>query len=113
MLGPLERVERCCRKGGIDVSATDFLVHAASDTVGVVVVEDAVSGRELTGWIMETDETIELRAADDIPLGHKVALRDIASGETIFKYGHDIGKAIAEIPKGKHAHVHNLKTKRW
>jgi (2R)-sulfolactate sulfo-lyase subunit alpha len=113
MLGSLSRVETPGRKGGIDVSATDFLVHAVSDTVGVVVVEDAVSGRELTGWIMETDETIELRAADDIPLGHKVALHEIASGETIVKYGHDIGKAIAEIPKGRHVHVHNLKTKRW
>jgi len=95
------------------VSKTDFLVHASSDTVGVVVVEDAVSGRELIGWIMETDETITLLAADTIPLGHKVALHDIENGETIIKYGHDIGKAIAEIPKGNHAHVHNLKTKRW
>ena len=95
------------------MSKTDFLVHAVSDSVGVVVVEDAVSGRELTGWIMETDETITLRAVDDIPLGHKVALHDIGSGDTIIKYGHDIGKATAEIPKGDHAHVHNLKTKRW
>ena len=89
------------------------MVHAASDTVGVVVVEDAVSGRELIGWIMETDQTITLRAVNGIPLGHKVALRNIESGETIIKYGHDIGQAIAEIAKGDHAHVHNLKTKRW
>jgi (2R)-sulfolactate sulfo-lyase subunit alpha len=88
-------------------------VHAASDTVGVVVVEDAVSGRELRGWIMETDETVTLRAADDIPLGHKVALRDVGNGETIVKYGHDIGRAVADIPRGGHTHVHNLKTKRW
>jgi (2R)-sulfolactate sulfo-lyase subunit alpha len=88
-------------------------VHAVSDTVGVVVTEDAASGRELVGWLMETDETITVRAMDDIPLGHKIALSDIAKGDTIIKYGHDIGRAIAEIPKGRHAHVHNLKTKRW
>ena len=29
------------------------------------------------------------------------------------KYGHDIGKAIANIAKGGHVHVHNVKTKRW
>ncbi|HEX2114580.1 MAG TPA: flagellar biosynthesis protein FlgA, partial [Alphaproteobacteria bacterium] len=29
------------------------------------------------------------------------------------KYGNDIGKAVADIPKGAHAHVHNVKTKRW
>jgi (2R)-sulfolactate sulfo-lyase subunit alpha len=95
------------------MSRTDFLVHAASDTVGVVVTEDAVSGKELIGWIMETDETIAIRAVEDIPLGHKLALRDIEKDETIIKYGHDIGKAVADIPRGHHAHVHNLKTKRW
>ncbi len=95
------------------MSGTDFLVHAASDTVGVVVTEDAVSGKDLTGWIMETDGTVTIRAMEDIPLGHKLALRDIEKGETILKYGHDIGKAVAEIPRGHHAHVHNVKTKRW
>jgi len=95
------------------MSKTDFLVHATSDTVGVVVVEDAVSGRELTGWIMETDETISIEAMEDIPLGHKLALNEIGNGDTIIKYGHDIGRAAAEIPKGCHVHVHNLKTKRW
>ena len=92
---------------------TDFLVHAESDTVGVVVVEDTASGEELTGWIMATDETIHIKAMDEIPLGHKVALNDIESGDTIIKYGHDIGKAVADIPKGCHVHVHNLKTTRW
>ena len=95
------------------MSGTDFLVHAASDTVGVVVTEDAVSGKDLTGWIMETNGTVTIRAMQDIPLGHKLALRDVEKGETILKYGHDIGKAVAEIPRGHHAHVHNVKTKRW
>ena len=95
------------------MSKTDFLVHATSDTVGVVVVEDAVSGRTLTGWVMETDETIGIEAMEDIPLGHKLALREIGKGDTIIKYGHDIGRATAGIPKGHHVHVHNLKTKRW
>ncbi len=95
------------------MSGTDFLVHAASDTVGVVVTEDAVSGKDLTGWIMETDGTVTIRAMEDIPLGHKLALRDVEKGETILKYGHDIGKAVADIPRGHHAHVHNVKTKRW
>jgi (2R)-sulfolactate sulfo-lyase subunit alpha len=96
-----------------EVSKTDFLVHAVSDTVGVVVAEDAVSGRELKGWIMETDGTIAVKAMDDIPLCHKVALRDIQSGDTVIKYGQDIGRATTDIPKGHHTHVHNLKTKRW
>jgi (2R)-sulfolactate sulfo-lyase subunit alpha len=92
---------------------THFIVHDKKDTVGVVVVEDVKPGMELTGWIMETDETIKVKAEDAVPLGHKVALMNIKSGETLLKYGNDIGKAVADIGKGRHAHVHNVKTKRW
>jgi (2R)-sulfolactate sulfo-lyase subunit alpha len=49
----------------------------------------------------------------DVPIGHKIALTDIKAGDTVWKYGQDIGKAVADIGKGQHVHVHNLKTKRW
>lgn len=90
-----------------------FNVHDAKDTVGVITVEGVQAGQELTGWIMETNETIKLKALDPIPIGHKIALNDIKTGDTILKYGHDVGKAIANVGKGHHVHVHNMKTKRW
>lgn len=93
--------------------ATDFIVHTKADTVGVVVTEEVQPGKDLTGWIMETDETVKLRALDAVPLGHKIALDDIKSGDTVLKYGHDIGRAVAHAGRGRHVHVHNLKTKRW
>jgi (2R)-sulfolactate sulfo-lyase subunit alpha len=92
---------------------THFIVHDKADTVGVMVVENVKSGEDLTGWIMETDETITLKSLDPVPLGHKIALNDIHSGDTILKYGNDVGRAVAEIGKGHHVHVHNMKTKRW
>lgn len=92
---------------------THFIVHDKADTVGVMVVENASAGENLTGWIMETDETITVKALDPVPLGHKIALKDISSGDTILKYGHDVGRAVAPIRKGHHVHVHNMKTKRW
>lgn len=92
--------------------ATHCIVHNQADTVGVVVVEDVQSGAEITGWIIETDETIVLLALDDVPLGHKIALRDIRAGETILKHGHDIGLAVADIDRGRHVHTHNLITRR-
>ena len=91
----------------------DFIVHDKADTVGVVVVEDVSPGKSLTGWIMETDETIQLKALDAVPLGHKIALDDIKTGATVLKYGHDVGRTVAEIGKGRHVHTNNLKTKRW
>jgi (2R)-sulfolactate sulfo-lyase subunit alpha len=92
---------------------THFIVHDKADTVGVLVVENVKAGEDLTGWIMETDETITLKSLDPVPLGHKIALNDIHSGDTILKYGNDVGRAVAEIGKGHHVHVHNMKTKRW
>ncbi len=92
---------------------THFLVHDNSDTVGVVAVENVQPGQDLSGWVMETDETISVKAMDAIPLGHKIALADIKEGDTLIKYGHDIGRSIANIGKGHHVHVHNAKTKRW
>ncbi|HEX6505466.1 MAG TPA: UxaA family hydrolase [Terriglobales bacterium] len=93
--------------------ATDFIVHDKADTVGVVVVEDVKPGKELTGWVMQTDETIRLKSLDAVPLGHKIALRDFKPGDTVLKYGNDVGRIVAEVAKGQHIHVHNLKTKRW
>lgn len=95
------------------MTAPDFLVHETKDTVGVIVVEGIEAGQQLTGWLMETDETLSVTALDPIPLGHKIALGDIANGDTIIKYSHDIGKSVADIGKGHHVHVHNVKTKRW
>ena len=92
---------------------THFIVHDKADTVGVMVVENARPGQDLTGWIMETDETISVEAKDAVPLGHKVALKDIGTGDTLLKDGHDIGKAVGDIGQGRHAHIHNVKTKRW
>ena len=92
---------------------THFIVHDKADSVGVAVVEDIQPNKALTGWIMETDETITIDALDAVPLGHKIALRDIKNGDTVLKYGYDVGRAVADIAKGRHVHVHNLKTKRW
>jgi (2R)-sulfolactate sulfo-lyase subunit alpha len=90
-----------------------FVLHDAEDTVAVVVVEGVTAGAAMTGWIMDDDRTIQVEARQDIPIGHKVALVDMQPGDTVVKYGIDMGKVVAPIRKGEHAHVHNIKTKRW
>lgn len=89
------------------------VLHDAKDTVAVAVVEGIEAGTQLNAWIMDEDKTIQVVAKQPIPIGHKVALRDMEVGETVFKYGIDIGKVVAPIKAGDHAHVHNIKTKRW
>ncbi|HZT24574.1 MAG TPA: UxaA family hydrolase [Pseudolabrys sp.] len=90
-----------------------FLVHNKKDTVGVVVVEGLKAGTLMPGVITQNNASLKLKSKMAIPIGHKVALVDIKKGDTVWKYGQDIGKAIADIGKGEHVHVHNLKTKRW
>jgi (2R)-sulfolactate sulfo-lyase subunit alpha len=90
-----------------------FVLHDKQDTVAVVVVEGVKAGMTLNGWIMDEDRMVNVQACQDIPIGHKVALTDMKAGDTVLKYGIDIGKVVAPIKAGEHAHVHNIKTKRW
>jgi (2R)-sulfolactate sulfo-lyase subunit alpha len=90
-----------------------LLIHDKKDTCGVVVVEGLKAGTDMLCVVIADDSTLHLTAKQDVPVGHKVALRDLKAGETVWKYGADIGKTIAEVGKGEHLHVHNMKTKRW
>ncbi len=89
-----------------------FLIHEKKDSVGVAVV-DVKAGQSLEGRSLDNNEAVTAKANMDIPLGHKIALKDFKVGDTIFKYGCDIGKVVAPIKTGDHVHVHNVKTKRW
>ena len=89
-----------------------FLIHEKADTVGVATV-DIETGETAKGLCMDNQENIEVKALQDIPLGHKIALAEMKVGDTVIKYGNDIGKVVADIKKGEHTHIHNLKTKRW
>ena len=95
------------------MSQTDIIIHDEKDNVGVVVIDAIKSGQNCNCWIMEADKTVKIQSINDIPLGHKIALKDFKEGDTILKYGHDIGRVVATIKKGEHVHVHNVKTKKW
>lgn len=74
-----------------------------ADTVAVALMPLA-KGQSVTL------DGLTLTLADDIPAGHKLALRDIAAGESVIKYGFPIGKATSDIKAGGHVHVQNLHT---
>lgn len=95
------------------MSIPQLLVHDRKDNVGVVVVEGLKAGTDMLCVVTHDNSSFHLKAVADVPIGHKVALKDLKNGDTAVKYGEDIGKIVADIPKGGHVHVHNLKTKRW
>ena len=90
-----------------------LLVHEKKDTVGVVAIEGLKAGTDMLCVVTADNSSFNLKSKMDVPIGQKVALTDIKKGDTVIKYGQDIGKAVADIAKGEHVHVHNLKTKRW
>ncbi|KGB27076.1 Altronate dehydratase [Hoeflea phototrophica DFL-43] len=90
-----------------------LLVHEDKDNVGVVVVEGLTAGTKMLCVVTHDNSSFELVSKADVPIGHKIALSDIKSGDTAIKYGEDIGKFVADVEKGGHVHTHNLKTKRW
>lgn len=88
------------------------LIHQKGDDVAVAIKElsegDAVKVRTVKGR-----DVGSIKVVENIPLGHKFSLREIAQGEEITKYGHTIGRATQKISKGTHVHVHNIKSLRW
>lgn len=89
-----------------------FLIHEKSDNVGVAT-KDIKAGEAAKGLYLDSQKTVTVKALMDIPLGHKIALTNLKTGEGAIKYGVDIGRIVADIKKGELVHIHNLKTRRW
>jgi (2R)-sulfolactate sulfo-lyase subunit alpha len=94
-------------------NAPHLLVHDRRDNVGVLVVENLAAGTDMLCVVTEDNSELHAVNNQEVPIGHKVALRDLGVGDTVIKYGQDIGRVVAPIRRGDHVHTHNLKTKRW
>jgi (2R)-sulfolactate sulfo-lyase subunit alpha len=92
--------------------AHQFLVHDPGDHVGVAVA-DIRGGEGVVGVYLDSGETIEVTAHADVPLGHKLALKDVEEGGKIIKYGTQIGVARSPIQIGDYVHTHNVRSARW
>ncbi|HEU0119182.1 MAG TPA: altronate dehydratase family protein [Bryobacteraceae bacterium] len=83
-------------------TAENSAIHLhSSDNVAVARVPLA-EGQDLKV------DGIALKVKNPVPAGHKVALKDIAQGEIIYRYGQVIGRAKVNIEQGQHMHVHNV-----
>ena len=59
------------------------------------------------------DISVDVTLHEDVAFGHKYALRDIAKGEEVIKYGMPIGKALSDICAGDWVSVHNCRSQRY
>ncbi len=80
-----------------------------ADSVAVALT-DLVPGEVVAVRLGE--QTLSLKVMEPVPFGHKIALRPIAKGEVVIKYGEVIGGATADVAAGAWVHTHNLETRR-
>jgi len=89
-----------------------ILLHEPTDDVGVAVM-DLNTGDKIEAVTLEGEPVTMVTLVDDVPLGHKVAMRDLPQDKHIIEYGEAIGYAYTMIKRGAHVHVHNIRSLRW
>ncbi len=89
-----------------------ILLHEAADDIGVTAM-DLRAGEIVQAVTLDGDPVTEIQLVEDVPLSHKVAMRDMAFEKHVIEYGRSIGYASQAIAKGAHVHTHNLKSLRW
>ncbi len=81
-----------------------FLLHPGDDVA--VVTRPILKGEDVR-YLFNGKEAA-VRAKDDIPVYHKIAVKDVQKGDSVLKYGEAIGRATENIRAGDHVHLQNL-----
>jgi (2R)-sulfolactate sulfo-lyase subunit alpha len=89
----------------------DFLAHRQGDDVAVAV-RDTGPGAASAAYL-DSGDRFGITAQDAIPLGHKIALRDLGEHEDVREYGVLIGLTRGPVAAGELVHTHNLRSARW
>ena len=89
-----------------------ILLHEPQDDVGVAVT-DLKKGTRIGALTLEGKSAGMVEVLQNIPLGHKVAMRPLALDKPVIKYGRPVGRTVKAIARGAHVHTHNVKTLRW
>jgi len=92
----------------IEATARALVLHH-DDNVAIALCA-LPAGSQVQPRAAAAQTCITLR--EPIALCHKFALRDIAAGEVVVKYGESIGRATCAIAAGAHVHIHNLASTR-
>ena len=87
----------------------DALILKWGDSVAVAIKQVTKGDTVLA---VEENQTMNVLAKDDVPYGHKIALKDIKKGETVIKGGYFIGTAMRDIAMGECVDHTNIVGKR-
>jgi len=76
-----------------------------------VALTDLKKGEQVNALL--DDISVDVVLHEDVAVGHKYALRDVAKGEEVIKYGLPLGKALRDIRAGEWVHIHNCRSRRF
>ena len=111
--GPPEEADRAAISGGFSPAGGEAdwkaTLLSADDNVAVALAPIAAGERVV---VRAPDGMRVVLAIDPIPLCHKIAVVDLATGDDVRKYGHCIGEARQPIARGAWVHTHNLVSRR-
>lgn len=103
-LAPQGAVEGCGATEGDGAMDRDAAGMQGCALVAKDVV--AMSGQASADGTYST----KIKALEEIPAGHKMALQDIPEGAQVIKYGYPIGSMMESVKTGAWIHTHNIKT---
>lgn len=106
MVSVRRRLDKGYRKDGVKMLYRAFRINE-SDNVATALTEIP---KGMWCEIIGEGELRVMEAVEDIPVGHKIALRDIKKDESILKYGVVIGRATADIVLGSWIHLHVMRS---
>ena len=92
------------------VNSVRAVLLAPNDNVAAAIAAvDAAVPVVVT--LNSSDEIVlNISSRQKIPFGHKIAIKDLAKGSPIVRYGYPIGVATADIKHGDHVHSHNMRS---
>ena len=89
---------------GVAPSRALMIMHPQDNVA--VCLRPLEAGEEIQ--VTQNGKNLSLKIAESVPLGHKVSLCPIPSGQAVTKYGEIIGRATQDILTGQHVHDHNI-----
>jgi (2R)-sulfolactate sulfo-lyase subunit alpha len=110
-IGYVPNIGKTSSQGVTMAEPPGFLAHNEGDLVAVAVRDLAPGSVE--GGYLRGPSSVRIDLHEEVPLGHKLALVDIAEGQDIIEYGQLVGIALNNIGKGSLVHVHNMRSARW
>lgn len=84
----------------------------ANDKDNVATIFYEVNPGDIIAVMDKAGNEEEIKSHENIPYGHKIAIKEIKKGDDIIKYGESIGVASINIERTDYVHIHNLDSKR-